>query len=32
MVSTAVGPHDVKIRVAYVGMCHSDLHQVMNDR
>lgn len=21
------GPHDVKIEIAYCGVCHSDLHQ-----
>lgn len=22
------GPHDVKIEIAYCGVCHSDIHQV----
>ena len=24
----AVGPHDVRIDIAYCGLCHSDIHQV----
>ena len=27
----AVGPKDVKIRILYCGVCHSDLHQVRNE-
>lgn len=27
----AVGPTDVKIRILYCGVCHSDLHQVRNE-
>jgi uncharacterized zinc-type alcohol dehydrogenase-like protein len=26
-----VGPHDVQIRIAYCGVCHSDLHQVRSE-
>ncbi len=26
-----VGENDVKIKVAYCGICHSDLHQIHND-
>jgi D-arabinose 1-dehydrogenase-like Zn-dependent alcohol dehydrogenase len=26
-----VGENDVKIEVAYCGICHSDLHQIHND-
>lgn len=25
------GPHDVKIEIAYCGVCHSDLHQVRSE-
>jgi alcohol dehydrogenase (NADP+) len=25
------GPHDVQLRIAYCGVCHSDLHQVRNE-
>ena len=25
------GPHDVKIDIAYCGVCHSDLHQARNE-
>jgi uncharacterized zinc-type alcohol dehydrogenase-like protein len=25
------GPHDVRIKIAYCGVCHSDLHQARND-
>ncbi len=25
------GPHDVLIKIAYCGVCHSDIHQVNND-
>ena len=24
----AVGPKDVRIQIAYAGICHSDIHQV----
>ncbi len=27
----AVGPNDVRIEVAYSGVCHSDIHQVRNE-
>ncbi len=27
----AVGPTDVRIRILYCGVCHSDLHQVRNE-
>jgi len=27
----APGPHDIKIAVAYCGVCHSDLHQVRSE-
>ena len=27
----AVGPRDVKIRILYCGVCHSDLHQARNE-
>lgn len=26
-----VGEHDIKIQIAYCGICHSDLHQIHND-
>ena len=26
-----VGEQDIKIKVAYCGICHSDLHQIRND-
>ncbi|MBX2916819.1 MAG: NAD(P)-dependent alcohol dehydrogenase [Cyclobacteriaceae bacterium] len=26
-----VGPHDVRIEIAYCGVCHSDLHQVRDE-
>ncbi|MEO7524051.1 MAG: NAD(P)-dependent alcohol dehydrogenase [Ferruginibacter sp.] len=26
-----VGPHDVKIEIAFCGVCHSDLHQIKNE-
>jgi uncharacterized zinc-type alcohol dehydrogenase-like protein len=26
-----VGPHDVRIDIAFCGVCHSDLHQIKND-
>ena len=26
-----VGPHDVRIQIAYSGICHSDIHQVRNE-
>ncbi len=26
-----VGPNDVQIKIAYCGVCHSDLHQIKND-
>ncbi|MBX2900385.1 MAG: NAD(P)-dependent alcohol dehydrogenase [Cyclobacteriaceae bacterium] len=26
-----VGPHDIKIEIAYCGVCHSDLHQVRDE-
>ncbi|MDY4827172.1 MAG: alcohol dehydrogenase catalytic domain-containing protein, partial [Escherichia coli] len=25
------GPNDVKIEIAYCGVCHSDLHQVRSE-
>ena len=25
------GPHDVKIEIAYCGVCHSDIHQVRSE-
>ncbi len=28
IVRRAAGPHDVKIDIAYCGVCHSDIHQV----
>lgn len=27
----ATGPHDVRIEIAYCGICHSDIHQVRNE-
>ena len=27
-----IGPHDVQIAIAYCGVCHTDLHQINNDR
>lgn len=27
----AVGPHDVRIEIAYCGICHSDIHQVRDE-
>jgi D-arabinose 1-dehydrogenase-like Zn-dependent alcohol dehydrogenase len=29
--STAVGPNDVKLKIAYCGICHSDLHLIKNE-
>lgn len=26
-----VGPHDIRIEIAYCGVCHSDLHQVRDE-
>ncbi len=26
-----VGPHDVRIEIAFCGVCHSDIHQVRNE-
>ena len=26
-----VGPHDVRIEIAFCGICHSDIHQVRNE-
>lgn len=26
-----LGPHDVKIEIAYCGVCHTDLHSIKND-
>ena len=26
-----IGPKDVQIRIAYCGVCHTDLHQIRND-
>ena len=26
-----VGPHDVKIKIDYCGVCHSDIHTAHND-
>ena len=26
-----VGPHDVRIDIAFCGVCHSDLHQIRNE-
>jgi uncharacterized zinc-type alcohol dehydrogenase-like protein len=26
-----VGPHDVRIEIAFCGVCHSDLHQIKNE-
>ncbi len=26
-----VGPHDVKVDIAYCGVCHSDLHQIRDE-
>lgn len=26
-----IGPNDVQIKIAYCGVCHSDLHQIKND-
>ena len=30
-ISSAVGPDDVKIKIAYCGICHSDLHQIKGE-
>jgi alcohol dehydrogenase (NADP+) len=27
----AIGPKDVQIKIAFCGVCHSDLHQIKND-
>jgi len=27
----AVGPNDVKIKISFCGICHSDLHQIKNE-
>jgi threonine dehydrogenase-like Zn-dependent dehydrogenase len=27
----ATGVHDVRLKVTYCGICHSDFHQVRND-